>query len=133
MKAERVGRRTYLAHNGRGAKILVGPNDVEGAFTPGELLKIALAVCAGMSSDHRLAHVLGQEFHSTLEFDATVPEGENRYEHLDVSIHTDTSELDDDALAELRERADYLIAKGCTVGRTLRAGAQYTVTVDPSR
>lgn len=133
LNAERVGTRTYLARNERGAEIVVGPKEIPGAFTPGELLQIALAVCAGMSSDHRLAHALGDEFVSTLEFGATAVKGENRYSQVNVDITVETSNLDEDALAHLRERAEHLIAKNCTVGRTLRAGADYAVTIDPTR
>ena len=133
LDATRVGTRTYLARNERGAEVVVGPKEIPGAFTPGELLQIALAVCAGMSSDHRLAHALGEEFESTLEFGATSVAGENRYEHVNVDISVDTEALDEAALAHLREGAEHLITKNCTVGRTLRAGADYTVTIDPTR
>ena len=51
---ERTGVRRYTGRSTRGAEVLVGSEDVEGVFTPGELLKIALAACSGMSSDHPL-------------------------------------------------------------------------------
>ena len=133
LDATRVGTRTYLARNERGAEIVVGPKEVPGAFTPGELLQIALAACAGMSSDHRLAHALGDDFESTLEIGAVSVDGENRYERVNVDISVDTAALDEATLAHLRERAALLITKNCTVGRTLRAGADYAVTIDPTR
>ena len=39
---ERTGVRRYTGHSSRGAEVLVGSEDVEGVFTPGELMKIAL-------------------------------------------------------------------------------------------
>ena len=50
--AERTGTRRYLAHNARGAEVAVGMGP--GEFTPGELLKVALATCNTLSADHRL-------------------------------------------------------------------------------
>src|SRR3954470_18142605 len=58
--AERVGTRRYTGHNARGAEVRMGPVEAGDVFTPGELLKIALAGCAGMSSDHTLARHLGE-------------------------------------------------------------------------
>ena len=55
--AERTGTRQYLAHNGNGAEVRVGMGP--GEFSPGELLKIALATCNTLSADHRLAKALG--------------------------------------------------------------------------
>lgn len=133
LHADRIATRTYRAANDRGAEIVVGPSDVPGSFTPGELLQIAVAICAGMSSDHRLAHALGPDFDSHLEFGADAVENENRYEHVGVEMNVDTSGLDDAALAKLRERALHLISTNCTVGRTLRTGGDYTVTIDPTR
>ena len=52
---ERTGTRRYTGRSSRGAEVLIGSVDVEGVFTPGELLKIALAACSGMSSDQPLA------------------------------------------------------------------------------
>ena len=55
---ERTGVRQYVARNARGAEVLVG--DGPGRFTPGDLLKLALAGCNAMSSDARFAAVLGR-------------------------------------------------------------------------
>ena len=43
---ERTGVRRYTGRSSRGAEVLVGGEDVEGVFTPGELMKIALAACS---------------------------------------------------------------------------------------
>lgn len=38
---ERVGPREYVGHNDRGATVRFAGAGVEGAFTPGEVLKLA--------------------------------------------------------------------------------------------
>ena len=53
---ERTGVRRYTGHSSRGAEVLVGSEDVEGVFTPGELMKIALVLyVARYLSDHPAA------------------------------------------------------------------------------
>ncbi len=44
---ERTGTRRYTGRSSRGAEVLIGSETVDGVFTPGELLKIALALEAG--------------------------------------------------------------------------------------
>lgn len=63
---ERTGTRRYTGHSSRGAQVLVGSEDVDGVFTPGELMKIALAACSGMSSDQPLAHRLGDDYQAVV-------------------------------------------------------------------
>ncbi|EUA71534.1 hypothetical protein I540_3775 [Mycobacteroides abscessus subsp. bolletii 1513] len=47
--------------------MLIGSETVDGVFTPGELLKIALAACSGMSSDQPLARRLGEDYRVRIE------------------------------------------------------------------
>lgn len=62
---ERTGVRRYTGHSSRGGQVLVGSEDVDGVFTPGELMKIALAACSGMSSDEPLRRRLGDDYPAT--------------------------------------------------------------------
>jgi Predicted redox protein, regulator of disulfide bond formation len=64
---ERTGVRRYTGRSSRGAEVLVGNEDVEGVFTPGELMKIALAACSGMSSDAPLRRRLGDDYKTTIK------------------------------------------------------------------
>ena len=75
--ADRTGPRTLLGRNQRGVEIPIGHG--EGEINPGELLKLALIGCAGMSSDVNLARRLGDEFPMRLWAHGTADEGENRY------------------------------------------------------
>lgn len=63
---ERTGVRSYTGRSSRGAQVLVGNEDVEGVFTPGELMKIALAACSGMASDAPLQRRLGEDYATTI-------------------------------------------------------------------
>jgi len=127
--AERQGEPVYIARNERGAEVRIGRGDAEGVFSPGELLKIALATCTALSADHVLRSRLGDDFPAVVGVSSTGVEGENRYGHLDVELVLDMSELDETKRANLPERVARTSDRQCTVGRTLKAGATYDVTV----
>ena len=59
----RIGPRMYEGLNERGATLRVGGPELEGEhFTPGELLKLALISCSGLSADRVTARRLGDDF-----------------------------------------------------------------------
>lgn len=120
--AERTGTREYLGHNARGAQVRVGSGP--GEFSPGELLKIALATCNTLSADHRLAKALGEDFEANVICATLKNEDEERYQAMDVQIVTDLSGLTSDQLATLTQRVEAAIGRGCTVGHTLTTGAE---------
>lgn len=133
--AERQGGPVYIARNERGAEVRIGSGDTEGVFSPGELLKIALATCTALSADHVLRSRLGEDFPAVVGVSSTGVEGENRYGHLDVELVLDMAGLDETKRANLPERVERTSGRQCTVGRTLKAGATYdlTVTNEPLR
>ena len=75
--ADRTGHRTLVGRTQRGVEIPIGHG--EGEVSPGELLKLALIGCAGMSSDVNLARRLGEDFEARLWAHGTSDEAENRY------------------------------------------------------
>src|SRR6201996_7069220 len=121
---ERTGVRRYTGHSSRGAEVLVGSEDVEGVFTPGELMKIALAACSGMSSDHPLARRLGDDYQATVRVSGDADREQEVYPLLDEALEVDLSGLD---IAE-RERVVTVVQRAvdqvCTVGRTLKSGTE---------
>ncbi|MGO1174360.1 MAG: OsmC family protein [Actinomycetaceae bacterium] len=125
----RTGTRTARATNSRGASVLVGGEGAPEAFTPGELLQIALAACEALSADHRIAHGLGADAEVVTRVTREKDEADNRYTDLHVEMSLDLSALAPDAEERLRERIDAAVERHCTVGRTLRAGAATTLTV----
>ncbi|BDB43592.1 hypothetical protein Mkiyose1665_56530 [Mycobacterium kiyosense] len=119
---ERTGTRRYTGHSSRGAQVLIGSEDVEGVFTPGELLKIALAACSGMSSDQPLARRLGDEYRATVRVSGVADREQERYPLLEETLELDLSGLsaqDKQRVLTVVERA---VDAVCTVGRTLKSG-----------
>lgn len=126
---ERTGVRRYTGRSGRGAEVLVGSEDVDGVFTPGELLKIALAACSGMSSDHSLRSRLGDEYEATIRVSGPADREQERYPLLAESLEVDLSGLSDDERRKLLVIVERSIDKVCTVGRTLKSGTEVTFEV----
>ena len=123
---ERTGVRRYTGRSSRGAEVLVGSEDVEGVFTPGELLKIALAACSGMASDHPLRSRLGDDYQATIAVSGPADREQERYPLLEEHMELDLSGLTEDEVSKLRTIVTRSIDKVCTVGRTLKSGAEVT-------
>jgi len=119
---ERTGVRRYTGRSSRGAEVLVGSEDVEGVFTPGELMKIALAACSGMSSDHPLTRRLGDDYAATVRVSGAADRDNEIYPLLEESLEVDMSGLTEDEVARLVTVVSRAVDQVCTVGRTLRSG-----------
>jgi uncharacterized OsmC-like protein len=126
---ERTGVRRYTGRSSRGAGVLVGSEDVEGVFTPGELLKIALAACSGMSSDHPLRSRLGDDYQATIKVSGPADREQERYPLLEERLELDLTGLSEAERAKLFTIVQRSIDKVCTVGRTLKSGAEVTFGV----
>ena len=119
---ERTGVRRYTGRSSRGAEVLVGSEDVEGVFTPGELMKIALAACSGMSSDRPLARRLGDDYAATVRVSGAADRDNEIYPLLEESLEVDMSGLTEDEVARLVTVVSRAVDQVCTVGRTLKSG-----------
>ena len=126
---ERTGVRRYTGHSSRGAEVLVGSEDVEGVFTPGELMKIALAACSGMSSDEPLRRRLGDDYRTTVKVSGAADREQERYPLLEEKLEVDLSGLSDDEVARLLTVVVRAIDQVCTVGRTLKTGTKVAFEV----
>jgi uncharacterized OsmC-like protein len=127
---ERTGVRRYTGHSSRGAEVLVGSEDVEGVFTPGELMKIALAACSGMSSDAPLRLRLGDDYNTTIRVSGPADREQERYPLLEEKLEVDLSVLSDDEVARLLSVVERAVEQVCTVGRTLKSGTKVTFEVN---
>ncbi|MGL6236495.1 MAG: OsmC family protein [Segniliparus sp.] len=129
LHVRRIGTRRYTGHNDRGAEVQIGSHGVEGAFTPGELLKIALAACTGLSSDAPLARRLGDDYAAVVGVSGEADREREVYPELREELRVDLSALSE----EERERLLVVVAKAvdgvCTVGRTLKAGAAVSLDI----
>ena len=126
---ERTGVRSYTGRSSRGAQVLIGNEDVEGVFTPGELLKIALAACSGMASDAPLRRRLGDDYRVTIRGSGPADREQERYPHLAERMELDLSGLPEDEKARLLTVVHRAIDQVCTVGRTLKSGTEVTFEV----
>jgi uncharacterized OsmC-like protein len=130
---ERTGARRFTGRSSRGAQVLVGSEGVEGVFTPGELLKIALAACSGMASDQPLARRLGNDYQARIEVSGPADRDHERYPLLEESLQVDLSGLTDAEAERLRLVVNRAIDQTCTVGRTLASGTKVTFEMVDSR
>lgn len=126
---ERTGTRRYTGKSSRGAEVLIGSEDVEGVFTPGELLKIALGACTGMSSDRPLSRRLGDDYDATIRVSGAADRDNEVYPKLSEVLEVDLSELDADAAERLLVVVQRAIDAVCTVGRTIKAGAEVDLQI----
>ena len=125
---ERTGVRRYTGRSGRGAEVLIGSETDDGVFTPGELLKIALAGCSGLSSDEPLRRRLGDDYQAVIRVAGPADREQERYPLLEENLEIDLSGLSEAEIERLVLVVNRAIEQVCTVGRTLKAGA--TVTFD---
>jgi uncharacterized OsmC-like protein len=126
---ERTGTRHYTGYSSRGAEVLVGSEDVEGVFTPGELLKIALAACSGMSSDQPLARRLGGDYKAVVRVSGVADREQERYPLLEETLELDLSGLSPEDRERLLVVVKRAIEAVCTVGRTLKSGTNINFEV----
>ena len=132
---DRIGTRRYVGHNTRGAQVLVGPVAAGAAgaagavFTPGELMKIALAGCSGMSADAALARRLGDDVPISVHVSGPSDPAEVRYPTLHEELVVDLSGLSRQDWSRVETVIRRAIDRSCTVGRTLRQSASVELTV----
>ena len=120
--ADRTGHRTLVGRTQRGVEIPIGHG--EGEINPGELLKLALIGCAGMSSDVNLARRLGDEFPMRLWAHGTADEEENRYLTIAEEVQLPLEELTAEEIATVVKVFGRAVAAGCTVERSVVPGLE---------
>ena len=126
---ERTGIRRYTGRSSRGAEVLIGSVTDEGVFTPGELLKIALAGCSGLSSDEPIRRRLGEDFHAVIRVSGDADRDDERYPLLKETLEIDLSGLSAEDTQRLLVVVNRAIDQACTVGRTLKSGTEITFDV----
>jgi uncharacterized OsmC-like protein len=130
---ERTGIRRFTGRSSRGAEVLIGSEGDDGVFTPGELLKIALAGCSGLSSDQPLRRRLGDDYRAVIRVSGPADRDEERYPRLAETLEIDLSGLTPEEKDRLLLVVNRAIDQVCTVGRTLKAGAEISFEVADTR
>lgn len=128
VRVERTGAGTFAGHNPRGAHVQISASGVPGEyFTPGELLKVALAACSAVTAEAPLARALGDDFE--LEVRAAGESVDSRYPALAEQLIVDLAGLDDATRRRVLTVVARAIGGYCTVGRTIESGATVSLEI----
>jgi uncharacterized OsmC-like protein len=92
-------------------------------------LKIALAACSGMSSDHPIRTRIGDDYKATIKVSGAADREQETYPLLEERLEVDLSSLSEEDRVKLLTIVRRSIDKVCTVGRTLKSGTEVTLTV----
>ena len=103
-----------------------------GLFSPGDLMKIALAACGALSSQFAIEHALGEGNGAKITVDGKYDADEDRYLSLEEHVSVDAVEakLSEEDVAKLEEGIRRHIEKACTVMHTIDKGAPTRMSVD---
>lgn len=128
VEVRRTGSHEFLGTNPRGAEVRVGRSGAEGSFSPGELLLVAAASCAGLTAEGLLTRRLGEDAPQVIVADRD-KESEDAHEFSEVRVgyQVDLAAVDPSQHAALKEAVDRAIERLCTVSRTLERGAKVTL------
>lgn len=109
---------SWDAFSDDGAHIKFGKG--RGVFTPGDLMKIALAGCAALSSRFAIEHTLGDGKGAKIVVDGTYDADSDAYINFNEQVVVDATDakLSEEDANKLKERVTRHIEKGCTVKHT---------------
>lgn len=109
---------SWDASSDDGAHIKFGKG--RGVFTPGDLMKIALAGCAALSSQFAIEHTLGDGKGARIVVDGTYDADSDAYINFNEQVVVDATDakLSEEDADKLKERVTRHIEKGCTVKHT---------------
>lgn len=109
---------SWDAFSDNGAHIKFGKG--RGVFTPGDLMKIALAGCAALSSQFAIEHTLGDGKGARIVVDGTYDADSDAYINFNEQVVVDATDakLSEEDADKLKERVTRHIEKGCTVKHT---------------
>ena len=109
---------SWDAFSDDGAHIKFGKG--RGVFTPGDLMKIALAGCAVLSSQFAIEHTLGDGKGARIVVDGTYDADSDAYINFNEQVVVDATDakLSEEDADKLKERVTRHIEKGCTVKHT---------------
>ncbi|NEG69573.1 OsmC family protein [Bifidobacterium choloepi] len=105
-----------------GAHIKFGHD--RGQFTPGDLMRVALAGCGALSSQFAVESALGDGEGAKIVVDGKYDPETDSYVSFDEHIVVDATDpangakIDDEAAEKLSKRIQAHVKKGCTVAHT---------------
>ena len=109
---------SWDAFSDDGAHIKFGKG--RGVFTPGDLMKIALAGCAALSSQFAIEHTLGDGKGARIVVDGTYDADSDAYIKFNEQVVVDATDakLSEEDADKLKERVTRHNEKGSTVKHT---------------
>jgi uncharacterized OsmC-like protein len=123
LEVERVGAHLFVGRNERGAEVRIGSDEVEGVFSPGELLQLAVASCTTVTVEDMVVRRSGPD----AKVDATVTRdrapGTHEFQRLSVTLDVDLGGLDDAARERVVKALRIAVERECTISRTVQLGA----------
>lgn len=121
-----------IGRNSRGAEVRLGPNTQAGVFTPGELLKIAIAACTAGSVSRAVAGRLpGGDGDVRIRIGGQSDAQLHRYQTLTEHIELDLRALDEAQRSALVDDILSLIDSRCPLVRTAREPVAVDIRVVP--
>lgn len=101
-----------------GAHVMFGKG--RGLFSPGDLMKIALAACGALSSQFAIEHALGEGKGAKIVVDGTYDADSDAYLNFSEQVVVDALDagLSEEDAAKLKDRIMRHIDKACTVKHT---------------
>lgn len=126
---ERTGPRRWVGRNDRGALVELGSVTDDGVFAAGELLKVALAGCAGLTADVPLARRLGADYPATITIEGSPDPDEDRFTDFTEQLVVDLSSLDEESRHRVLTVVHRAIEQHCTVSRSVAASAKVHLTI----
>lgn len=118
-----------VGYNSRGAEVRIGKPDIAGVFSPGELLKIAIAACTVGSVIRAGQAVTGEELPVLIRVAGEGNAEQHRYDALSEKIELDLGAVPEPQRAELMQAILELVEQRCPLVRTARRGIDMTVAV----
>ncbi|AKV55570.1 OsmC family protein [Bifidobacterium actinocoloniiforme DSM 22766] len=130
---ERGADGVWEGHSDDGAMIRFGRG--EGLFTPGDLVQLALAGCAGMSSQFAVERALGEGKGAKVVVNARYSDDDDAFLSFDEQVNLDGSDahLSDEDADKLVERVTRHIDKSCTVKHTYERETPVRMSVNVRR
>jgi len=101
-------------------------------FTPGELMKVALAACTSLSADAVLGRRLGEDFLATVHVSGPPDREREVYPEIVEHLVVDLSGLSEQERVRVDTAVRRAVAATCMVGRTLQQGTDIRLEMSGS-
>ena len=125
LEVRRTGNHEFTGRNDRGAEVHIGRSGAENAFSPGELLQLAVAACSAVTAEELITRRVDDDF--TVWADAEKTPGAHQYDALLATFDIDLTGLDELTRARLETAIRRALDLQCTVSRTIKAAAPVKV------